>query len=118
MTDHLTKLLEQIERLRRTPCPTMRFGMEPADVLAATRAECDEVEAEDPGSAVARREAAGVISVAVHLLLVHGGGPTDIEEEIVRLRTRLDHVATGRSWETAKRLERGEAAVRSPVREE
>lgn len=109
----LADLQREIHRLRDHWCPTMSFGVSAPEIADAVKAEVDEVLAEEIGSELARKEAAGVLAVAVHLAVVHGA---DVEavlaDEVRRLHARLDHVEAGGTWAEAKAIERGEQASR------
>ena len=75
--------------------------------MAVLRSECDEVEAEEPGSDAALREAAGCLVAAAHLVIAHGGDlRTWLNDEVERLTRRLDHIEAGGTWESAKAQER------------
>lgn len=105
-------LLAQIERLRRTPCPTMRFGFSPGEVASAVAAELEETLAEQAGSRASIQEAAGVVATALHLaysltaiMSPEAGIEAVIEAiewESSKLSRRLDYVSAGKTWAEAK----------------
>ena len=103
----LNELAIQIHRLRKNVgSPGMPHGKSPEEVLAALRSEANEVEAEDPGSEAARREAVGCLAVAAHLIISHGGDVGDeLAKEVDRLSYRLDVVESGGTWAEAKASE-------------
>jgi len=106
------ELTEQLRRLRRNPCESMRFGFEPDSIAAAAISEVAEVQAEPIGSDAAKRETGGVLACALHLMLVHNAPLTwTIEAEARRLRRRLDFVEAGGTWEEAKAAEVAANAV-------
>jgi len=96
----------QILRLRELHDDTMGHGLGASDVADAVNAEVMEVRAEEPGSPAARRETAGVLATAIHLVRVHGWNLHDaMVDEAQRLRHRLDWMEYGgKPWSEAKRL--------------
>lgn len=103
----LLGLVEQIERLRKNPCPAMGFGFDHDDIASAVESEVAEVRAEIPGSRPAKTETAGVLATALHLVIVHGSDPVEaIGGETEKLRRRLDVVEAGGTWAEAKALDR------------
>lgn len=103
----LDRLVEQIMRLRaHAGSPAVDLDLSREGVADALGRERSEVVAEQPGSPAARAESADCVSVAVHLIVAHGG---DVEEQleaaVEKLTKRLDHVEAGGTWEEAKKLE-------------
>lgn len=81
----------------------MEFGVSPAELAAALVAELEELEAEEPGSAAARIEALDVLTLALHVMIAHGQPMLEgIHAATRKLRSRLDHIDAGGTWESAK----------------
>ena len=96
-------LIDQIVRLRRTPCSTQGFGFSPAEIADAARSEIDEVEREPVGSTRAQHETLGVVATALHLTLAHGTPLlAGLHAEAEKLRGRLDRIDAGGTWTDAK----------------
>lgn len=112
----IAALAEQIERLRRSPCPTMGFDptQGPEAAAASIAAELAELGEELPGTPEFESEALDVFTCALHMLLACPG--LDLGEALgvqaEKLRRRLDVMALGSSWAQAKLLESGVAAWR------
>lgn len=107
----LLDMLEQIRRLRRTPCPTQGFGFEIEDIEGVVENELAETRDEIPGSPRARAESIDLLGGALHLALVHhhmsdAGVLAGMLAWIEKIRRRLDHVDAGGTWAEAKRNEK------------
>lgn len=101
-------LIEELERLRRRPCHTMAFGVDPCSVADAVISEVEETRAEAPTRPQAQAEAVQVLAAALHLTLAHGCDlATGIHAEAARLRARNDVVYAGGTWAQAKIAEAG-----------
>jgi hypothetical protein len=115
--DAFDQLVRALYRLRRTRCPTMRFGFETADLVAALRRELEELE--EAADVPARRgEGGDVIAGAIHIgISLTDAYPSpnsvylsDLMYGVARkINGRLDVIDAGGTWEGAKAVERGEA---------
>jgi hypothetical protein len=104
----LEALAREIQRLRRTPCPTMEFDpLTSGRSSGSIRAEIEELDAESFGSDGWRAEVLDVLTCALHLVLATGDRPDEMfAAQAAKLRRRLDVVDAGGTWAEAKAAER------------
>lgn len=107
------ELVQQIRRLRRTPCPTTGFDFSEAGVMRSLEHERAElVGATEPEHR--RGEAGDMLGVMIDLAdLVAGDGLLldVVRGQVEKLRFRLDHIDAGGTWASAKAAERGHVAM-------
>ncbi len=102
----LQDLVDQVTRLRRTSCPTMKFGFEPIDLIDALASELGELLAEDPGTDGARAEVRDTLTLAVHIAIANDQPMLEgLHAAARKLRRRLDFIDAGGTWAQAKAFE-------------
>lgn len=105
----LLALISQIDRLRKTNCPTMRFGHTPGEVVEVVRDELREVNQEIPTSRAAQLESADVLAASIHLCKANCIDPIEaLEHEERKIGGRIDHIegTEDGTWKSAKEQER------------
>jgi hypothetical protein len=118
--DAFDALTRAIYRLRRTRCPTMKFGFTTAELVAAVRKELEELDgATDLGAR--RGEGGDVMAASINLgisLTDHYPTPngTYLSDLMYgaawKINGRLDVIDAGGTWEGAKAAERAGVAHR------
>lgn len=101
----LGELAAQVERLRRTPCPTQGFGHSSKDVRRALIRELAEYH-QATSDRDRSDEAGDILGAAINLAISTGDPLAVIGGVTAKLRRRIDVVDGGGTWLGAKRAER------------